>query len=328
VVDDLSLTPTAQEPGDPSRLRTDASATLGSLEQVDPYPLYAMRYYGPYAGRASSLEKARWAPTPLTQPAWACSLFASLGDGEKHLYGRNFDWRYSPGLLLFTDPPDGYASVSMVDIAYLLPASDVQMLIDLPLEAREPLLEAPFWPFDGMNEHGLVVGMAAVPESEMPHDANRGTIDSLGVIREMLDHARDVEEAIGILGSYNISWDGGPALHYLIADAAGRSALVEFHAGEMVLIASPGGKPWHVATNHLRSTIDEDAPSGCWRYDAIRRRLAAAEGSLAISEALDLLAEVAQENTQWSVVYVLSAGRVHVAMGQAYENEHVFSLRP
>jgi hypothetical protein len=216
----------------------------------------------------------------------------------------------------------------MVDIGYLVPASEVQDLMNLSLEAREPLLEAPFWPFDGMNEHGLVVGMAAVPESEMPYDANRKTIDSLGVIREMLDHGRDVEEAIAILGSYNISWDGGPALHYLIADAAGRSALVEFHAGDMVLIAHPGGKPWQVATNHLRSTIREGDPSGCWRYDTIERRLAAAEGSLVISEALDLLAEVAQENTQWSVVYDLSARRVHVAMGQVYENEHVLSLRP
>jgi len=307
---------------------TDAFRTLTSLEQVDAYPLYAMHYYGTYGQQISSGEGAEWVSAAASRPVWACSLFAALGDGEKPLYGRNFDWRYSPGLLLFTDPPDGYASVSMVDIGYLVPASEVQDLMTLPLEAREPLLEAPFWPFDGMNEQGLVVGMAAVPESEMPYDANRETIDSLRVIREMLDHARDVDEAIAILGGYNVEWDGGPALHYLIADAAGRSALVEFHAGEMILIASPGGEPWHVATNHLRSTIDEDEPSGCWRYDTIRRRLAAAEGSLAIGDAIDLLTEVAQENTQWSVVYDLSAGSVHIAMGRAYENEHVFSLRP
>jgi hypothetical protein len=214
----------------------------------------------------------------------------------------------------------------MVDIAYLFPASEARMLTDLPLEAREPLLEAPFWPFDGMNEHGLVVGMAAVPESEMPYDANRETIDSLWVIREMLDHARNVDEAIGVLGSYNIEWDGGPALHYLIADASGRSSLVEFYAGEMVLVARPEGKPWHLATNHLRATLDEGEPSGCWRYDTIQRRLAAAEGSLAVDEALNLLAEVAQENTQWSVVYDLSAGGVHVAMGQAYEKVHPLRL--
>jgi hypothetical protein len=33
------------------------------------------------------------------------------------LFGRNFDYYYSPALLLFTRPPAGYASVSMVDLA-------------------------------------------------------------------------------------------------------------------------------------------------------------------------------------------------------------------
>ena len=322
-----SPSPTAERHADGRQSQADESATLSSLQQVDAYPLYTMRYYGPYTGRASSLERVRFAPTSVTQPAWGCSLFAALGDGENRRYGRNFDWQYSPALLLFTDPPEGYASVSMVDIGYLVPASEVQDLMNLPLAAREPLLAAPFWPFDGMNEHGLVVGMAAVPAEEIPYDADRETIDSLGVIREMLDHARDVEEAIAVAERYNIAWDGGPALHYLIADAAGRSVLVEFYAGEMALIPSPGGKAWHLATNHLRSRVDAGEPSGCWRYDAIERRLAAAEGALAISDALELLAEVAQENTQWSVVYDLSAGGVHVAMGQAYENQHVFRLR-
>jgi hypothetical protein len=325
------------EPADPAteergaeepETETDALRTLGTLEQVDAYPLYVMRYYGPYGPQTSRLGGVEGVSVAPSRPIWACSLFAALGDGEKRLYGRNFDWRYSPGLLLFTDPPDGYASVSMVDIGYLVPASEVKDLMTLPLEAREPLLEAPFWPFDGMNEHGLVVGMAAVPESKMPYDASRETIDSLGVIREMLDHARDVDEAVAILGRYNVEWDGGPALHYLIADASGRSILVEFYAGEMILVDSPGGKPWHLATNHLRSTIGEGDPSGCWRYDTVEHRLATTEGSLTVSDALDLLAEVAQENTQWSVVYNLSVGRVHVAMGRGYKNEHVFSLRP
>jgi len=34
--------------------------------------------------------------------AWACSLFAGLGDVEQRLYGRNFDWDHSPAVLLFT----------------------------------------------------------------------------------------------------------------------------------------------------------------------------------------------------------------------------------
>jgi hypothetical protein len=226
-------------------------------------------------------------------------------------YGRNFDWRYSPALLLFTDPPDGYASVSMVDIAYLGLADGVT---DLPLSGRRALLDAPFWPFDGMNEHGLVVGMAAVPESAMPHDPEVETIDSLAVIREMLDRARDVDEALDIMQSYNIDWSGGPALHYLLADATGRSVLVEFYQGEMVLI--PNETNWHLATNFLRSSVGEFDQGQCWRYDTIAQRLAQAEGRLTTQEAMALLDDVSQSNTQWSIVYGITTGEISVAMGR------------
>lgn len=37
--------------------------------------------------------------------SWAGSFFAALGDADHRLLGRNFDWRYSPARLLFTDPP-------------------------------------------------------------------------------------------------------------------------------------------------------------------------------------------------------------------------------
>jgi hypothetical protein len=307
-------------------------ATLSSLEQMDDYPLYAMHYYGAYDQRAFSTEGVQWLvsvnpPNPnlmVLPSAWACSLFAALGDVDNMFYGRNFDWEYSPAVLLFTDPPDGYASVSMVDIAYLgFGETRVGILIDLPLIERRALLDAPFMPFDGMNEHGLVVGMAAVPGSEMPYDRDKETIDSLMVIRKMLDHARDVDEALAILQSYNIRWGGGPPLHYLIADS-GRSVLVEFYEGEMVMI--PNETSWHLATNHLRAIADETRYSGCWRYDRIHQRLTETEGQLTTQGAIDLLAEVSQEGTQWSVVYGMSTGDVNVTMGRQYDNLHTFHL--
>jgi hypothetical protein len=299
-----------------SDLTEDEVATLGSLEKIDDYPLYTMRYvgaYDQYRDRAGAL---------VARPGWACSLFAALGDADNMVYGRNFDWEYSPALLLFTDPPDGYASVSMVDIGYLVEEDQVKSLADLPLADRKALLSAPFWPFDGMNEHGLVVGMAAVPESEMPNDPAKETIGSLTIIREMLDHARDVDEAVAIMESYNIAWSGGPPLHYLIADRSGRAVLVEFHAGEMVVI--PNEEPYHLATNHLRVTASGDG--GCWRYATVHERLTATAGRLAPQEAVALLEAVSQEGTQWSVAYGFSTGDVHVAMGRAYGDVHTLHL--
>jgi predicted choloylglycine hydrolase len=228
-------------------------------------------------------------------------------------------------VLLFTDPPDGYASVSMVDITYLgFDGQSAQVIVGLPLEERRGLLDAPLWPFDGMNEQGLAVGMAAVPGGQGPPDPAKGTVDSLGIIRLMLDRARDVDEAVGLLQDYNVEMDGGPDLHYLLADRSGRSALVEFYEGEMVVLHSD--QPWHLATNFLRAAAGTSASGRCRRYDRMEQVLTEAGGSLGVAPAMDLLAEVAGETTQWSVVYEMSTGTVHVSMGQQYEAPHTFHL--
>ena len=64
------------------------------------------------AAETSQVFAKATGPAP-SSPRWAIP--------DDRLFGRNFDWRYSPALLLFTDRPaaGGYASVSMVDIAYL-----------------------------------------------------------------------------------------------------------------------------------------------------------------------------------------------------------------
>ena len=311
-------------------LSTDERATLESLRKVGDYPLYTMSYQGDYleTGLTSTHNSNRFVDSfPGRSAAWACSLFATLVENNTMLYGRNFDWRYSPAVLLFTDPSDGYASAAMVDIAYLVDAAQVDNLTDLSLSERSVLLEAPFWPFDGMNEVGLVVGMAAVPARTMPNDPDKDSIDSLMVMRLILDHAANVEEAIEIIDSYNIDWEGGPALHYLIADRSGEAVLVEFDEGERILI--PNENNWHVATNHLRSEASAGT-SGCHRYDLIADRLADNQGILDPSAAIELLADVSSSDqeygTQWSILYDMSAGAVQVVMGRDYEDLHEFDI--
>jgi hypothetical protein len=309
------------------------TATLGSLEQVDDYPLYVMHYFGVYPERASATQGARWPvaadrprlPAAAHAPGWACSLFAALGDGGSRLYGRNFDWEFSPALLLFTEPPDGYASVSMVDLDFLgIRGARALELADLPLSERRALLDAPFWPFDGMNERGLAIGMAAVPPGNMVPDPEKETVGSIRVIRLILDYAASVDEAVAILGSHNIEMGGGPAIHYLLADVSGRSVLVEFYRGEMVV--TPNETPWHLATNFLRASAGESAAGQCSRYDRLSRRLTEAGGQMSTLEAMDLLASVAQEGTQWSIVYGMSTGEVRVSVGRRYDNTHRFAL--
>ncbi len=304
--------------------------TLASLEKVDDYPLYMMHYYGPYVvdvtGQLSQASPQRELIVREETPGWACSLFAALGDEQNALYGRNFDWAPSPAMLLFTHPTEAttYASVSMVDVVYLGFSQDVaDELMDFTLDERRGLLQAPLIPFDGMNERGLVVGMAAVPDAELPHDPDKPTIGSVGVIRAMLDYAGNVDEAVEILRSYNLEMQGGETLHYLLADATGKAVLVEFARGEVILF--PNTDPWHQATNFLLA--DAADPQGqCDRYDTLAARLSETGGKLTTAEALDLLQSVSQGSTQWSVVYGLRTGDIDIALGRNYKTLHHFTL--
>jgi hypothetical protein len=304
--------------------------TLNSLEKLDDYPLYVMRMSGDYPPQAS-LPTKRGSPelaapnSTVCQPTWGCSLFATLSDEGDRLYGRNFDWRFSPALLLYTNPPGAFASVSMVDITYLgFDGEPSKKLADLPLKQRRALLQAPFLPFDGMNEKGLAVGMAAVPPGDMTPDPQKETIDQLVVIREILDHAATVDEAIRILGSYNIEMGEVP-IHYLIASVLGNSALVEFHQGQMIVTRNE--LPWQQATNFLVAATN-DSPAGvCWRYDLIAERLNKNGGQMTAIEGLNLLADVSQPGTQWSIVYDMTSGEVQVIMGKNYAGKvHVLKF--
>jgi predicted choloylglycine hydrolase len=169
-----------------------------------------------------------------------------------------------------------------------------------------------------MNETGLAIGMAAVPTGYVPADPEKETISSLGVMREVLDHAATVEEAVAIIRSYNIDFSGGPDLHYLIADKTGASALVEFSDGEVVVIENE--QPWHMMTNFIVDQHRENPEGQCVRYRAISDKLEEQSGVLTVEDALKLLWQVSQSgSTQWSVVYDLSRVEVNVVMGMEYE---------
>jgi hypothetical protein len=140
----------------------------------------------------------------------------------------------------------------------------------------------------------------------------------------MLDRAASVDEAIALMQRYNIDFTGGPPIHYLVADASGRAALIEFYQGKMIVI--PNETPSHHATNFIRSSV-ANAQGQCWRYDSLARQLTSAQGRANVQDAMKLLRDVSQNSTQWSIVYGMSTGAIVVTMGRRYENGHTFNLK-
>ena len=305
---------------------SDRIKTIRSLEKLDDFPLFVMHFYGDY----SLPDYAPKASFPLdiqdgnlsgNSSLWACTCFSAVNERGGQLLGRNFDWYDHPALLLFTDPPGRYASVSMVDISYLGYSRS-----DAPDKNPGRLLQSPRLPFDGMNEQGLAVGMMAVPAASGPDDPQKQTVGSLLVIRLMLDYAKNVEEAIAILKNFNIDFQGGPPLHYFITDRSGKSAVVEFVDRKISVLRNT--HPWQVATNFIITGLSpENIRTSCWRYKKVWDTLENQANRLSFLNALALLKDVSQQNTIWSVVYETSSLKFLVVMGRKYDQIHEFSLK-
>ncbi|GAA2783948.1 linear amide C-N hydrolase [Nonomuraea dietziae] len=277
----------------------EVARTSASMRRLDDLPMYEMTFHGGYDVEA-----------PLTEDelgrkaeGWACSLFHRGAE-----FGRNFDWDDNPAIVVRADPPDGYASLSVADAYYVLGKTGPADLGD-PVERRR-LGHAVLAPFDGMNEKGLAVGLAATPTAELPAPMKgRPTVSSVRIIRVLLDRAATVKEALALMRTYNVDFAGGPQVHYLLADKSGASAVVEYGEGRM-----------HVRDDRVLTnwSVVSGTP------DDRHRRLTATVDSKA--DGLDLLKSVAQGHTRWSIVYDLNKGTARLVTAKRWNRVHRLTL--
>lgn len=298
--------------------------TLESLQKVDDYPLYVMTYYGDY-GRESyffsenniSDDKQYYLEN---DERCACTCFTAMGNPESKIFGRNFDFFHRPGLILFTNPPNAHSSVSMVDIYYC--GYDINTPITT-LEDRRGLLSAPLLPFDGINEKGVAIGLMAVPYAEPPYSSTKKMIYDLDVIRLVLDYADDTDEAIDLINNYNIEFTEIP-LHFLIADSSGHSAVIEFINDSLIVIEND--LPYQVSTNFLIYNELPDLEGNCWRYDSALDALEDSNGNISLNDGMNILNSVSQNNTMWSIEYIMNTGDIMVVAGRNYDRVKEYNL--
>lgn len=301
--------------------------TILSLTKVDDYPLYFMKYYGDYHMNYDISD-----PEPGNNRAqisrytndfsMMCSSFLARNENGDPIFCRNLDYDLlsHPITVLHTNPPGKYASLVTADLFYLGYSYSNPPTNSIFDDRR--LLDAPRITIDGMNEYGLSLAILTVPCAEPSMDPNKMTTDEVGANRILLDHAKTVEEAIEELNKINIKFHNGAA-HFMIADANGDSAVIEFIRGEMKIVRND--KPWQVCTNFV---LSEDIYSkiGKDRYDLAEKVLKDKNGVLSEKEAMDLLSQVSQGGTMWSVIYNLKTGDTSIAMGRKFDQINEFHL--
>ena len=300
--------------------------TLRSLKQIDDYGMYRMTYYGDYgfddfleqgAASDSDIEEfvtkrlLKGIPIKFNVTDSGCTAFVTKNENGDIIFARNFDFTYAPSLQLHTNPRNGYASVSTVNLSFAgyseedLPTNGVSFKNFLTLAA-------PYLPFDGMNERGVAIALLAVPEVQIRNDENKVTLNTTTAIRLVLDKASNVDGAIELLRNYNIYFSGDIYCHYLIADRTGRSVIIEYYDNDLQVVETD--KDYQVASNFVAYN-DLNIGEGYTefdRYDKVINKIEDHNNSLTMNDTISLLNDVGVydgdnfDKLQWSVIYNLT----------------------
>jgi len=322
--------------------------SLASIRQVDDYGMFQMTYFGVYgfddfllvgAESDNDVEEfvserlLRGIPFRFDITGGGCTVFVTRNFEGEVLFGRNFDFgTYSPPMQLITSPDNGYASISTVNLQFL---GYNENSLPNGLNRRSfPALGAPYVPFDGMNEKGVAIALLAIPEAEPPFYEGRIMLGTTTAIRLVLDKAASVDEAVDLLRQYNMYFSAGIECQFLIADASGRSVVVNYWDGELRITET--AENFQVATNfipyndlNIGEGFDEFE-----RYDRVMEVIENKGGILNKKQVIDVLAEVGvrgdngENRLQWTVVYNLSTLEGSIFANRNTDNLIDFQLTP
>jgi hypothetical protein len=349
--------------------------TLGTIESVDGNPyLYQMEYKAAYdlddviskdvdtnaelldyvvgrigKGLPLKIKSAQVADEKGELATFNCTSFqAADADGNGFLFGRNYDYFKNPTMVTVSRPKKGYASIAVSDMSHF--GYSLEKLPESFL-TRLSCLASIYAPVDGMNEKGLCTSIMALPKQAAQQDTEKHNVGTTIIMRLWLDRCATVQEALDLLETVDVCHDAvvGSGYHYMVADAAGDCAVVEFDKddGWKTMIVRKGETDkYFLVTNHLLSekyyTTEPDPAVGnphsksWWRYETAGAYLSAHEGTLTKEEAQECLALVhwkdllwdngTVEDTQFSNVYDQSALTLDLRNWNAYGETKHFSL--
>ena len=170
----------------------------------------------------------------ISDPEIACSSFtAKTKDGDV-LFGRNYDFSKTNTCIVFTEKNEGrHSAISTVDLQFL--GIDVNKNVE-GLMDKITCLAAAYAPLDGINDAGVSCGIYMTyqgGEETVATDQNTDKPDftSTTLLRLILDYADNVEEAVEIASAYDLHDSAKTSYHYMVADASGKSVILEWVNG-------------------------------------------------------------------------------------------------
>lgn len=258
---------------------------------------------------------------------FGCSTLSVLSPEGEALFGRNFDWENCTAMVVQTRPPDGYASISTVNMDFL----DVGLNLSEEAFVRLMAAAAPYAPMDGMNEKGLCAAVLMIQDSPaFDQDTGKPDLTTTTAVRLLLDKAADVDEALDLLEQYDLHASAGMMVHFALADAKGRSVVVEYTGSRMSVAETPVVTNFYLTPGSRYGVGTQESRV---RYDLLLERLDE-YGVMNMENVRDAMERVSKRNfdsdyasTEWSMVCNQNSGEIWYYHRENYERPYSFSIR-
>lgn len=257
---------------------------------------------------------------------FGCSTLQVENEEGGWLFGRNFDWNTCHGLIVSSRPEEGYASVSTVNMDFISAGGvDISALPD-SVQAAVGL----YAPLDGMNEEGLAVSVNMIQDSAtIEQDTGKPDLTTTTAVRLLLDRAANVEEALELLGQYDLHASMGMMVHFALADASGRSVVVEYIDNEMTVTDTKAVTNFYLAEGEKYGIGTEQSHE---RYEILNQAIAEQERMTEL-EVRDALDSVSKDNfgdefasTEWSIVMNQETKELTYFHRENYENGYTIAV--
>ena len=257
---------------------------------------------------------------------FGCSTLSVKSTEGNYLFGRNFDWDSCEALVVSSKPEEGYASLSTVNMDFITAGAGLKLEL---FPDKIKTIAALYAPLDGMNEKGFCVSVNMIQDSaSIEQDTGKPDITTTTAVRLLLDQAANVEEAIDLLKQYDLHSSMGMMVHFALADAGGRSVVVEYIKNEMVVTDTSVVTNFYLAPGDKNGIGTEQSHI---RYEILTERLEK-NNTMDMQEVRDALDSVSKDNfgeyesTEWSIVYNQGDGMVQYYHRENYGKAYTFQV--
>ena len=257
---------------------------------------------------------------------FGCSTLSVENSEGGYLFGRNFDWQACDALVVTAYPETGYASISTVNLEFIRQGAGLAsgFLSDEILTAA-----ALYAPLDGMNEKGLCVSVNMIQDrATIGQNTEKPDITTTTAIRLMLDQAATVEEALDLLGKYDLHASMNYMIHFAIADSYGNSVAVEYIDNEMIVIKTPILTNFYLAEGEKQGIGTQQSHT---RFEILTEILTEKQ-TMTQAQVRDALDRVSKDNfgefesTEWSIVFDQSALTAAYYHRENYKDVYSFQI--